>query len=495
MSRRKAIIIGAGVAGLASSIRLAAQGFEVHVFEKNDYVGGKLSILRNKEYQFDAGPSLFTQPENIAELFDLSGENINAYFEYKKLDETCKYFYEDNTVINAYADIDAFTIELNTKLGIENRLVKSYLTESAQVYENIATVFLNNSIRNLSLVKRNIYKAIKTLKVKYLFQSLHTFNKRKLQNEKAVQMFDRFATYNGSNPYTAPGMLCLIAHVEFNQGLFYPKGGMISITNALYNLALKKGVHFNLNSAVEKIIVSRNKAYGIVLNKENIYSDIVVSNMDVYFTYKNLLNDNQRAASLLKQERSGSAIVFYWGIKQSFLQLQLHNIFFSSDYKNEFDHLFKLKQLYDDPTIYINITSKCEPGIHAPSGKENWFVMINAPANYGQDWGSIVVNAKRCIIQKLNRILKTDIEPLIETENILDPLLIEEKTSSFTGSIYGTSSNSRGAAFLRHPNFSRNIKGLYFVGGSVHPGGGIPLCFKSAKIMSALVANDIKEKN
>ena len=155
--------------------------------------------------------------------------------------------------------------------------------------------------------------------------------------------------------------------------------------------------------------------------------------------------------------------------------------------------MFRLKKMYGDPTVYINITGKCEPGLHASAGKENWFVMVNAPANVGQDWQSYREKYKQAIISKLNRILQTDIEPLIEVEEIMDPVLIESKTGSSRGSLYGTSSNTRMAAFLRHPNFSKTINGLYFVGGSVHPGGGIPLCLQSAKIMAELVAKDIKK--
>lgn len=177
-------------------------------------------------------------------------------------------------------------------------------------------------------------------------------------------------------------------------------------------------------------------------------------------------------------------------MNREFKELELHNIFFSNNYKAEFNSLFNTKQLYNDPTVYINITSKCEANIQAPAGKENWFVMINVPANVGQNWEVYKQQAKDNIIQKLNRILQTNIEPFIEEEEILDPVLIESKTASYMGSLYGTSSNSKMAAFLRHPNFTNAIKGLYFVGGSVHPGGGIPLCLKSAKIMSELVNTD-----
>ena len=205
-----------------------------------------------------------------------------------------------------------------------------------------------------------------------------------------------------------------------------------------------------------------------------------------------LLLDHAKAGEVLKQERSSSALIFYWGINRSFPELELHNIFFTTNYQEEFESLFKTKKVYEDPTIYVNITGKIEPGLQAPMGKENWFVMVNAPANMGQDWLQFKEQYKAAIIEKLNRILGVDISPMIEVEEVLDPVTIENRTDSYRGSLYGTSSNSKMAAFLRHPNFSKKIKNLYFVGGSVHPGGGIPLCLKSAAIMTKMVAKDFK---
>ena len=492
---KKAIVIGAGIAGIASAVRLAVQGMEVTVYEKNSYPGGKLSDFEMKGYRFDAGPSLFTQPQNIEELFALAGEPIEDYFTYRQLPVSCTYFYEDGTVVNAYADKALFAKELANKLGEKEESLLTYLKRSERIYNDIGTVFLNHSLnRKKTLFTGKIGKALKAVRWPYLFRSMHQLNAAHFSNPKTVQLFNRYATYSGSDPYKAPGMLSLIPHIEHNEGAFYPNGGMISITNALYRLALKKGVCFYFDSPVQRIIQHEKKVCGIVVNDININADIVVSNIDVYFTYKYLLNNAPIAQKILKQERSSSALIFYWGIKKEFSALGLHNIFFANDYKAEFDHLFKLKKMYDDPTVYINITGKCEPALQAPHGKENWFVMVNAPANVGQDWELYREKYRKAIILKLNGLLQTDIEPLIEAEEILDPLLIESKTSSFMGSLYGTSSNSRMAAFLRHPNFSKEIKDLYFVGGSVHPGGGIPLCLKSAKIMSEIVALD-KNKN
>lgn len=489
MHSKKAIIIGSGVGGMATAIRLAVQGFAVAVYDKNNVPGGKLSSFEKDGFKFDAGPSLFTQPENIEELFELAGESIKDYFTYTPVDIACKYFYENGKIVTAYTNTKLFVEELHNQLGEPAEKVSAYLEQSKKVYENIGTVFLNNSLhkRNTWLNKR-IIKAIKTLRFTYLFKTLNEHNSKVFSSKETVQLFNRFATYNGSNPYKAPAMLSLIPHLEQNQGTFYPKGGMISITNALYALAKKVGVQFYFGLAVQRIIEVESIVKGVVVNDKNILADVVVSNADVYFTYKNLLADTIKATKVLKQERSSSAVIFYWGINKSFAQLQLHNIFFSENYKREFDDIFNTKSLSADPTVYINITAKME-GNQSPEGKENWFVMVNAPANTGQDWAQLKVTLRNNVLHKLSRMLGEDIEPLIATEHTLDPLLIEAQTSSFMGSLYGTSSNSKLAAFFRHANYTDAVKGLYFCGGSVHPGGGIPLCLKSAKIVSELVKN------
>jgi phytoene desaturase len=487
LNNKTAIIIGSGVAGLATAIRLAVQGFKVAVYEKNSYPGGKLSAFEKNGFNFDAGPSLFTQPKNIEELFALAGEPIKNYFSYTPVEIACKYFYENGKVVEAFTNPESFANELQEKLGESALAVKNYLQQSKKVYGAVGNIFLNHSLhKRKTWLHKRIFKGLAVTKYSHLFKTLHQYNKTKFKSAEAVQLFNRYATYNGSNPYKAPGMLSLIPHLEYNEGVFFPAGGMISITNALYNLAVKKGVQFYFDTPVQKIIHNEGTAVGVVANNNNIKADVVVSNMDVYFTYKHLMGDVGRAKKILKQERSSSALVFYWGIKKEFSQLELHNIFFTNNYAAEFDCLFKKKTLYNDPTVYINITAKMQSGM-APHQKENWFVMINAPANTGQNWAALQQQARKLIIEKLNLILKTDIEAFIEIEEILDPVNIEEKTASYQGSLYGTSSNSKLAAFFRHPNFTGAIKNLYFCGGSVHPGGGIPLCLKSAKIVSGLI--------
>lgn len=491
MQPKKAVIIGSGIAGLAASIRLVAQGYEVHVYEKSDKPGGKLGFFSEKGYQFDTGPSLFTQPHQLEALLALVGEKLSDYFTYHKMPVSCHYFYEDGTFIEASADPDLFAKEAHKKTGEPVSSIKNYLAASEKLYTRIGQVFLNHSLHKIStLFKIPLLSALGAFKLPYITRSMHKHNERSFKSKKLVQLFNRYATYNGSNPYVAPSMLTLIAHLEHNEGSFYPSGGMISITNTLVAVAKKIGVQFYFNSPVQKIITKNNQVTGVVVNDAAIDADVVVSNADVYFTYLNLLSAPSKAHKILEQERSSSALIFYWGIKKEFPQLSLHNIFFTENYEAEFAHLFDVKIPFTDPTVYINITSVCEPGIQAPAGKQNWFVMVNVPANTGQDWVSITASVKKEVLAKLERMLGEPIEPLIETEKILDPLLIEANTASYQGSLYGTSSNAPMAAFLRHPNFSKQYNGLYFVGGSVHPGGGIPLCLKSAEIMSNLVVKD-----
>ncbi len=493
MQQKRAVIIGSGVAGLAVAIRLAVQGFDVSVYEKNHHPGGKLSAFETDGFHFDAGPSLFTQPQNIEELFSLAEEPIEDYFTYQKLDIACKYFYENGIEINAYSNEEMFANELQEKTGEPVENVKQYLRRSENLYNNIAGMFLNHSLhKKRTWLHSRSLKALASVKFPYLFKSLGTYNKR-FASKEVQQIFNRFATYNGSNPYKAPAMLSLIPHLEQTEGAYYPKGGMINITNALYDLAVKKGVQFHFKAAVQKIICPDNKATGIVVNNENIIADVVVSNSDVYFTYKNLLGNNKKANKVLKQERSSSALVFYWSINTTFPQLELHNILFTENYPAEFDYIFKKKKIYNDPTVYINVTSKMEKG-QAPANCENWFVMINVPADTNYEVEKLKEVVKVFIVKKINGILKTDIEKHIVAEEILHPQSIETNTGSYLGSLYGTSSNTKTAAFLRHPNFTTHIKNLYCCGGSVHPGGGIPLCLKSAKIVSDLIKHDSKNE-
>ncbi|MCX2576252.1 1-hydroxycarotenoid 3,4-desaturase CrtD [Pedobacter sandarakinus] len=483
MIKPKAIIIGAGIAGIATAIRLAVKGYEVEVFEANPYAGGKLAEINLDGFRFDAGPSLFTMPQYVDELFHLAKKDPKAYFDYLKLDEICRYFYEDGLRLTASANIGDFAEEIEQRTHATAAEVNRFLQKSKTIYEITHRVFLERSLHKLgSYLHWDTLKSFLRFGKIDAFRTQNKANKRFFSDERIVQLFDRYATYNGSSPYLAPATLNVIPHFEYHFGAYLPKKGMYDIPNALVRLAEDLGVKFNFNTPVEEILYHEGAAAGVVVDGRNIDARIVVSNLDVWFTYKKLLKNVKPPRKLLNQQRSSSALIFYWGIKGKFSDLGLHNIFFAADYQAEFDAIWKEKTIYSDPTIYLNITSK-HLEADAPKGCENWFVMINVPANNNQNWDELIVSAKRNILSKLTRMLKQDISDLISCEEILDPRSIEIKTGSYQGSLYGNSSNNQFAAFLRHPNFISKIKGLYFCGGSVHPGGGIPLALLSAKII------------
>ena len=304
------------------------------------------------------------------------------------------------------------------------------------------------------------------------------------------QLFNRYATYNGSSPFRTPGIMSMVPHLEMHYGTFFPKGGMHQITTSLFTLAKDEGVQFRFNERVESINIENGRAIGVISGAIKKSCDIVVSNADIFPTYERLIPGEKKPKKTLSQERSSSALIFYWGISKRFPELDLHNILFGDDYDGEFEALFGSKSLSDDPTVYVNISSKHQTS-DAPENHENWFVMINAPGDYGQDWKVLRAKARKAIVAKINRTLKVDIEELITVEHILDPVGIQAATSSYRGALYGAASNNKFAAFLRHPNFSRRIDNLYFCGGSVHPGGGIPLCLLSAKIVADIVPKPI----
>ena len=484
---KKVIVIGSGVAGLAVSIRLALKGYNVQVFEQNSYPGGKLSSFSIKDYRFDAGPSLFTMPHLVTELFKLAGEDVKNYFEFSKKEIACNYFWQDGTSFTAYGERKKFLKEVEKIFDEPQYNVDQYLKKAKKKYDLTSSLFLEQSLHKLkTFISLDTLKALFQLKTFELQKSLHQANTQSFSSTHLIQLFDRYATYNGSDPYQTSGIMTLIQHLESAYGTFVPKKGMVSITESLFGLAKRLGVKFSFETGVKEIKVKLGVVSGIKTNSGSFSSDYVISNMDVFHTYKKLLPNEIPPINRLKQERSSSAVIFYWGIKQSFPDLDLHNIFFSKNYKKEFQAIFKDKTVSEDPTIYINITSKEVVG-DAPKGCENWFIMINTPADHGQDWTQIVNRLRSHIITNISKRLSVDLKNLIVCEEVLTPPDIESKTQSYMGALYGASSNDTMAAFLRHPNFSNRIKNLYFCGGSVHPGGGIPLCLLSAKIVDELI--------
>jgi phytoene desaturase len=319
-----------------------------------------------------------------------------------------------------------------------------------------------------------------------IIKTVHQVNEKYFSHPHLHKLFDRYATYNGSSPYRAPGIFTMISHLEHTLGSYFPKGGMYALSNELLRLALKTGVTFHFNYPVDKIVVEKSKARGLISRGLHFPSDLVISNADVYKTYRELLPGQKAPEKTLKQPLSSSAMIFFIGMKKQFPKLETHNIFFSKNYHEEFSFLFDKKDIYYDPTIYVYISSKKHEA-DAPHGSENWYVMVNAPSDTELGWEEIVKSTRAVVLKKLNRMLDDYIEQYIEFEKIVDPRHIQTMTGAHEGALYGPASHSMFTSFNRHPNFSKRVKGLYFCGGTVHPGGGIPLCLLSGKIVADLI--------
>jgi phytoene desaturase len=479
-------IIGAGLGGLSAAARLAHHGYRVDLYEQQSFCGGKAGSLNLDGYRFDTGPSLLTMPDVFGQLFSEVGANIDDYLSFERLNPLCHYFFADGSRLQSYSDTRRTADEIGTRTTDSASRVLDFFEYSRQIYES-ADLFLLNSLHEWSTYAR--WSAVKSLlRLKRIdpLRTLDRANRSFFQDPRTIQLFNRYATYNGSNPYQMPATFNLIPHVEYVQGGYAVRGGIAALPAALTRLALEQGVNIHTGVQVEEIHSAGRRIRGLTVEGKEIPYEVVISNTDVLTTYGQLLKRPQSrwARRYRRLEPSSSAIVFYWGLDRSFPDLGVHNIFFSPDYRREFDDIFS-RLCPQEPTVYINITSKINAE-DAPSGGENWFVMVNVPPHRGQDWPALIPGLRQSVLQRIADGLGTPVKNII-TESILTPADIEVATGSTYGSLYGLSSNSRLAAFRRHPNRSRQFRGLYFCGGSAHPGGGMPLAVLSGKITADLV--------
>jgi len=492
MERKPIVIIGAGIGGLSAAIRLQSAGYPVVVIEKNEHVGGKLSQIEQNGYRFDTGPSVITMRHVLEDLFASANRNLDDYLVLRPVEPMTRYFYRDGTVLDATSDLSkmARQIEQMNERDVEGYL--SYLAYAARIHRITGPVFIYDKPPTLrSFTRVPVQDWLKSDPLRTMSQAINSH----VQSPHLRQLMGRFATYVGGSPYEAPATLNVIAHVELTGGVWYPQGGIYKVAQALQKLAEELGVHIHSNCSAKQIRVENGRAIGVLLQDDSVVNaQVVIANADVTTVYNHLLPDGsvsqKRVQQLSTYEPSCSGFVMLLGIEGQHGQLAHHNIFFSDDYPAEFEAIFRKRKPADNPTIYIAITSKTDEE-HAPTGCENWFVLVNAPAlSEHYDWDENKIAYRDLILEQL-AAYGLDVRDNIRTETLITPLDLQRMSAAWRGALYGPSANKKWTAFLRPHNRCNDINGLYFVGGTTHPGGGIPMVMLSGKVVADMVQEDI----
>jgi phytoene desaturase len=486
---KRIAVIGAGFGGLSAAIRLAAQGCTVDVYERNATPGGKASEVRVDGYRFDTGPSLLTMPSVVDDLYAAAGRQRDV--ELLPVDPLCRYTFADGAVFDAWSNEQDLLEEIRAFAPGEEAAVRRFLDYSMRIYDLTSDFFLFNRLDDLKnlLHIRNLRTLLQLPRID-AFRTVHEAVAAHFRDPRLVQLFDRYATYNGSDPFKAPATLNIIPHVEYRMGGYYVRGGMYSLVNALEKLAVDVGVKLYYNATVNSILMNDRTVRGLNVHGERLPYDAVVSNADAVYTLTRLLEGAAVRKSIARIEASCSGLVFLWGIARKNETLRHHNIFFSSDYRREFREIFDEGKAPSDPTVYVSITSRADPD-HAPQGKENWFVLINMPALTSENREADIDSLREAVLARL-AATGIDIQSSVESETVITPSDLEQRFNAHKGSIYGISSNTRNAAFLRPRNKVSGIRGLYLCGGAAHPGGGVPLVILSGQHAAAAVIKDMK---
>lgn len=473
------VIIGAGVGGLSAAIRLAAAGQRVLILEQNAQVGGKMGEVTEAGFRWDTGPSVITMRHVLEDLFRAAGRRLEDYLTLLPVEPLTRYFYPDGVVLDATRDLPrmAEQIERIEPRDVEGYL--AYLSYAARLHRITGPAFIYGDPVSLRTFRQApLHDWVHVDGWRTMHRAICSF----VRSPHLRQLLGRFATYVGASPYRAPATLNVIAHVELTGGVWYPQGGVYAIARALERLARELGVEIRTGVRAERIEVRQGRAAGVIAAGDFIPARHVLSNVDIAATYARLLPSGTAPArtlrTLTEAEPSVSGFILLLGVRSEHPQLAHHNIFFCADYAREFDDIFTRGLPPSDPTVYVAITAKRDPA-HAPPGCENWFVLVNAPPLGPRfDWAQRAGEYRDHVLATLAQ-RGVDIRERIVVEKMLTPLDLERLTGARRGALYGASSNDPLAAFHRPPNRSREVPGLYFAGGAVHPGGGVPMVMLS----------------
>ncbi len=492
----KISVIGAGIGGMSAAARLARQGHDVTIYENSDRSGGKCRTEWFGDYGFDTGPSLLTLPAVYRDLFLKTGKRLEHILELTPVDPAFSYHFNDGKSVTFPNLSNPKTyLEIEKSFGsAASDGWKKIINRAEKMWEASRESFVESELKSIwpLLKRKNLISQINQIAP---LTSLRELSKKYNLDSHLRMIVDRYATYTGSDPRSAPAVLLTIAFVESTFGAWHIKGGIGQLSEAIEQRCRDLGVRFEFNTLVSKILTNGNLVTGVeIAGGQQIASDIVVANSDAEYVYNKLLADTVSSAKSERRKlriatKSLAGFSLLLGLdnsKDKSVQLNHHNVYFPQDYDSEFDQIFNQKVPVTDPTIYV-----CAPkddSMVKSIGKESWFVLVNAPRHEpetGWDWNHGGEDYAKTIIKKMDA-LSLNVSNRLDFMKYRTPADLERYAMAPGGSIYGTSSNSASSAFLRARNRSK-VKGLFCVGGSAHPGGGLPLVGISAE----LVANAI----
>lgn len=489
---KKAIVIGSGFGGLSIANKLQASGFEVTIFEKNEKVGGHAYQIIEKGYTFDMGPSLITAPEIIRSIFKFAGKKLEDYVELMPLDPFYRVYFHDKTFIDYTGNSDRMMEQMSKFNEQDGKNYSAFIENSRKLYDAIITEGLGSTPFNrISTMLKFIPRA---MKLKAL-NSAYKLTEKYFEDFRHRFLFSFHPLFIGGNPFRVPGIYLMISYLEKAGGVWFTRGGMYSLVKAFETIFIENGGKVFTNSPVQKIITENKIAKGVLVNGEFYPADLVISNADVIYTYKHLLNGNSRKKwndeKLDKSKVAMSSFLLYLGVKKQYPQLLHHTLILSPRYKELVEDIFENKILPEDFSMYLHVPTRTDPSM-APENCESMYVLVPvANLQSGINWDEM----KRIYANKIINYLEADFDLVGLRENIEVELMftpkdfLEQRNSTF-GSPWGLEPVLTQSAYFRPHNRSEDISNLYLVGAGTHPGAGLPGVMLSAEATFNLIKND-----
>ncbi len=496
------IVIGSGLAGLASACTLAARGHRVMVLEKNEWLGGKAAVHHRDGYRFDMGPTILTLPSVLTRIFQEAGKNVSDYLDLVPLDPQWRCFFQDGSTLDLVSDTEQMKKNLGD-FSANPEAVKAGYDRFMQISKQL------HAVSDKFFFWKNVGGISDTLEVKGAFSldvlkdvlslrmgtSVATLVRKCVPDAKAAQMIDHFTQYVGSSPEASPAVLCGIAHMQTQEGVWYPIGGTRAVPEALQRLGTELGVEYRTQAEVESILLTGDKVRGVRLTSgEEIACTAIVSNCDSVRTHRELLQGatpSQAFEKRRKYEPACSGVVLYLGLNKRYDHLLHHNFVFSRDPHEEFDWIYNKGEPAPDPTAYVCAPSLTEPKV-APEGGEALYILVHTPyLRPHHRWDEMLPKYREVILDKLATTggMK-DIRDRIVCEDALTPEGIHKRYRVLNGAIYGLASHGKFVGAFKPANRSKDIRGLYLAGGAAHPGPGMPMVMMSGWIAADTLDRD-----